>query len=179
MDSLEGFLSTFQADLSAVSGQISTLQDRSKDIENKLKSRKVCFRNGSHSWALHLNYFDSRQKIEKPLSSLLSDLSISPSLATTILDTDVDETWLTVIPDFEHRLNSTNARKRVKAARDLSEVTEGLRIVVRSHYQFSVRQPNRILLGRDKNTSILSSTHTTNSDKHDHKYASSSNICVD
>ena len=42
LDSLEGFLSTFQTDLTAVSGQISTLQDRSKDIENRLKSRKVC-----------------------------------------------------------------------------------------------------------------------------------------
>ena len=70
------------------------------------------------------------QKIEKPLSSLLSDLCIPPSLATTILDTDVDENWLSVIPDFERRLSAVNARRRVKAARDLSEVTEGLRIVV-------------------------------------------------
>ena len=42
LDSLETFLSTFQKDLSAVSGQISELQDRSKDIENRLKSRRVC-----------------------------------------------------------------------------------------------------------------------------------------
>ena len=41
LDSLEGFLSTFQKDLSAVSGQISNLQDRSKDIDNRLKSRRV------------------------------------------------------------------------------------------------------------------------------------------
>ena len=41
MDTLENFLSTFQTDLAAVSGQISNLQDRSKDIENRLKSRKV------------------------------------------------------------------------------------------------------------------------------------------
>ena len=41
LDSLESFLSTFQKDLSAVSGQISELQDRSKDIENRLKSRRV------------------------------------------------------------------------------------------------------------------------------------------
>ncbi|KAL5508210.1 VPS52 [Sanghuangporus vaninii] len=108
LDSLENFLSTFQSDLTAVAGQISTLQDRSKDIENRLKARK---------------------RIEKPLSSLLSDLCIPPSLATTILDTDVGETWLTAIPDFERRLSAVNARKRVKAARDLTEVTEGLRIV--------------------------------------------------
>jgi hypothetical protein len=41
LDSLESFLSTFQKDLSAVSGQISELQDRSKDIDNRLKSRRV------------------------------------------------------------------------------------------------------------------------------------------
>lgn len=72
----------------------------------------------------------SFQKIEKPLSSLLADLCIPPSLATTILDSDVGEAWLTAIPDFERRLSAVNARKRVKAARDLAEVTEGLRIVV-------------------------------------------------
>lgn len=41
LDNLEHFLSTFQKDLAAVAGQISELQDRSKDIDNKLKSRKV------------------------------------------------------------------------------------------------------------------------------------------
>jgi hypothetical protein len=43
LDSLESFLSTFQTDLSTVSGQISDLQDRSTDIENRLKSRQVCY----------------------------------------------------------------------------------------------------------------------------------------
>lgn len=42
LDNLESFLSTFQKDLAAVAGQISELQDRSKDIESRLKSRKVC-----------------------------------------------------------------------------------------------------------------------------------------
>lgn len=41
LDSLESFLSTFQKDLDAVAGQISELQDRSKDIEGRLKSRRV------------------------------------------------------------------------------------------------------------------------------------------
>jgi len=42
LDSLETFLSTFQKDLSSVSGQISELQHRSKDIDRRLKSRQVC-----------------------------------------------------------------------------------------------------------------------------------------
>ncbi|KAJ3710382.1 vacuolar sorting protein [Lentinula raphanica] len=108
LDSLETFLSTFQKDLTAVSGQISELQDRSKDIENRLKSRR---------------------KIEKPLSSLITDIIIPPSLATTILDTPVGEPWITVIDEFERHLEVIKARLRVKAARDLGDVVEGLRIV--------------------------------------------------
>lgn len=108
LDSLESFLSTFQKDLSSVSGQISELQERSNDIDNKLKSRR---------------------KIEKPLSSLLSDLAIPPSLAITILDTDVGEPWIATITDFERRLDILKVRSRVKAARDLGDVAEGLRIV--------------------------------------------------
>lgn len=108
LDSLETFLSTFQKDLSAVSGQISELQDRSKDIENRLKSRR---------------------KIEKPLSNLLVDLTIPPPLATLILDTPVGDAWIEAITEFESRLEALKLRGRVKAARDLAEVAEGLRIV--------------------------------------------------
>ncbi|KAG5341928.1 hypothetical protein C0989_006771 [Termitomyces sp. Mn162] len=108
LDSLESFLSTFKKDLSAVSGQISELQDRSKAIENRLKARR---------------------RIEKPLSSLLADITIPPALATLILDSPVGEPWIEGIEDFERRLVTIKARSRVKAARDLSEVAEGLRIV--------------------------------------------------
>ena len=62
------------------------------------------------------------------------DLTIPPPLATTILDTNVGEPWLSAIDDFELRLEATKVRGRVKAARDLSEVAEGLRIVVRTTY---------------------------------------------
>ncbi|KAI0068809.1 vacuolar sorting protein [Artomyces pyxidatus] len=108
LDSLESFLSTFQKDLSAVSGQISDLQARSRDIESRLKSRK---------------------KIEKPLAGLITTLTLPPPLATLILDTDVGEPWVPAIEDFERRLESVKVRSRVRAARDLGEVAEGLRIV--------------------------------------------------
>ncbi|KAI0832302.1 Vps52-domain-containing protein [Trametes gibbosa] len=108
LDSLEDFLSTFQKDLSAVSGQISNLQDRSKDIDSRLKSRR---------------------RIDKPLSNLIVDLCVPPALATLILDTRVNEDWISAIVEFERRLNTLRLRVRVKAARDLSEVAEGLRIV--------------------------------------------------
>ena len=72
------------------------------------------------------------QRIEKPLSNLLSDVTISPALASLILDSDVGEPWIGAIDDFERRLDTLNSRSRVKAARDLGEVAEGLRIVVRT-----------------------------------------------
>jgi hypothetical protein len=74
------------------------------------------------------------QRIEKPLSNLLSDVTIPPSLASLILDTDVGEPWISAVGDFEQRLDTLHARSRVKAARDLGEVAEGLRIVVRTQY---------------------------------------------
>ncbi|KAH8830476.1 vacuolar sorting protein [Flagelloscypha sp. PMI_526] len=108
LDNLESFLSTFQDDLSAVSSQISDLQNRSKGIDSRLKTRK---------------------RIEKPLSSLISDIAISPQTARTILDTDVGEAWIPAVQDFEKRLETIKSRGRVKAARDLGDVAEGLRIV--------------------------------------------------
>ncbi|KAF8529060.1 Vps52-domain-containing protein [Hysterangium stoloniferum] len=108
LDSLESFLSTFQRDLSAVSGQISSLQDRSKEIENRLKGRR---------------------KIERPLSNLISEISISPTLTEIILDSEVGEPWLTAIPELAHRLDALEVRSRVKATRSIGEVAEGLRIM--------------------------------------------------
>ncbi|KAJ2986509.1 hypothetical protein NUW54_g9742 [Trametes sanguinea] len=72
---------------------------------------------------------DQVQRIEKPLSNLLVDLCIPPALATLILDTRVDENWIPAITEFERKLDTLKVRVRVKAARDLSEVAEGLRIV--------------------------------------------------
>jgi hypothetical protein len=71
------------------------------------------------------------QKIEKPLATLISGLTLPPNLVTTILDTDVGEPWIPAVADFERRLEALKGRQRVRAARDLGEVAEGLRIVVR------------------------------------------------
>jgi len=47
-----------------------------------------------------------------------------------ILDTNVGEPWIDAVQDFERRLMLSKTRSRVKAARDLGGVLEGLRIVV-------------------------------------------------
>ena len=64
------------------------------------------------------------------MSNLLSDLTVPPPMATVILDTNVGEPWIAAVGDFEKKLVALKARGRVKAARDLAEVAEGLRIVV-------------------------------------------------
>ena len=61
---------------------------------------------------------------------MLTDITVPPALATIILDTNVGEPWIDAILDFERRLNTAKVKTRVKAARDLGEVIEGLRIVV-------------------------------------------------
>ncbi|KAF8607741.1 hypothetical protein BDV93DRAFT_603525 [Ceratobasidium sp. AG-I] len=107
LDSLEGFLSKFQSDLSAVSGQITDLQARSRDFDMRLKGR---------------------QKIERPLSQLLQDLCVPPDLAITILDTNVSEPWIPAIATLEEKIIALEARIRVRASKDLSEAAEALRI---------------------------------------------------
>ncbi|KAG6903492.1 hypothetical protein C0995_005515 [Termitomyces sp. Mi166 len=72
---------------------------------------------------------DLSAKVEEPLSNLLTGITIPPALATLILDSPVGEPWIEGIEDFERRLVTIKARSRVKAARDLGEVAEGLRIV--------------------------------------------------
>lgn len=67
LHSLESYLSTFQTDLSAVSGQISELQQKSSDIESQLKGRKassIFIRD----WYLPLSNLINRQSY--PLSTL-------------------------------------------------------------------------------------------------------------
>lgn len=55
---------------------------------------------------------------------------MSPSLVATILDTPVGEPWLAAIEEFQTKLLSIKMRSRVKAARDLAELVEGVRIAV-------------------------------------------------
>ncbi len=101
------------------------------------------------------------KRIEKPLANLLADLCIPPALATLILDTRVDENWIPAIVEFERRLDTLKLRVRVKAARDLSEVVEGLRIVVSLSIPILTFIPT-IVSARLQQNSGLSSCHCLN-----------------
>lgn len=52
-------------------------------------------------------------------------------MARLILDSSVGDPWIDAIAEFESKLEMAKNRSRVKAARDIGEVSEGLRIVVR------------------------------------------------
>ena len=68
LGNLEKFLSTFQNDLSAVSGQISDLQNRSQELDERLKGRKVrcCFLPFSLSVVLLSHMKENRETTLKP-----------------------------------------------------------------------------------------------------------------
>ena len=124
LDSLGSFLSTFQRVLCPVRCQPSkTIARTSTAVSGAIES--VASLSLSSIVVLML-----LQRIDRPLSNLISEIAIPPPLAETILDTDVGKPWLVAMPEFEQKLDSLNTRARVKAVRALSEVAKGLRIVV-------------------------------------------------
>ena len=119
------------------------------------------------------------QRIERPLSSLLSDITIAPSLAANILDTNVGEPWLEAIEQFEKRLITSRSRTRVKAARDLGEVAEGLRIVVRTPSPLNssrVSKAHPSIAGCNKTTRFLPGPVPTHSHQCHNEHAGYTNF---
>ncbi|KAI5454705.1 Vacuolar protein sorting-associated protein 52 [Naganishia albida] len=106
LDSLASFLSTFQHDLSNVSGQIFELQTHSRDIDERSKGRK---------------------SIAKPLNDLIQQLILSPTLITTIRDTRPGDAWLPLMVELEEKIHAVRVMGRVKAAHEVGMVVEGLK----------------------------------------------------
>lgn len=106
----------------------------------------------------------SAQKIERPLSNLISEISIPPPLVETILDSEVGEPWLIAVPELESRLDSLKARPRVKAARAVGEVGEGLRIVVCSFVVVFLRLCYTLSLGSNQNSRVFPCVVPTHSE---------------
>ncbi|BGP36679.1 Vacuolar protein sorting-associated protein 52 [Rhodotorula kratochvilovae] len=108
---LSSFLATFQRDLSAVSGHISELQGRSKTIEARLKARKA---------------------VERSLHPFLSSIAISPSLITTIIDTEVNDAWIPAVRELDAKLGAIRGGARVESRRNLDKAAEALRVAASS-----------------------------------------------
>lgn len=138
LSSLESFLGTFQNDLSAVSGHISDLQQRSKDFDARLRSRRV--RSDTICSLLHPFSNNLFKKVAQPLGELITTITIPPQLATTLLDTPISDAWIPAIKQLEALMESISAHANasrttsdavnVKAAKDLEGVAEGVRIAV-------------------------------------------------
>ncbi|GAA94732.1 uncharacterized protein L969DRAFT_87539 [Mixia osmundae IAM 14324] len=107
LDSLKAFLATFQTELAAVSGQIASLQDRGKTLDQRLVSRKA---------------------LERSLRPLVESITITPDLVRKITETQIDETWLEAIARLESHLLAIKTGPRVAARQSLDNVAELLRI---------------------------------------------------
>ena len=125
LESLESFLSTFQNDLSAVSGHISQLQGRSRLIEARLQGRRV-----SPYACVHTCLLIPRQHLEKSLGPTVSQLVLPPELISVIMETEPGEKWIPAITQLDSRMSAIRGGPRVAARQSLDDVAEKLRIKV-------------------------------------------------
>lgn len=87
LDSLSEFLTTFSNDLSPVSHQITTLKQRSNELDDQLRQKRA---------------------LEEPLSRLLNKgVILDPAVVAKIFDSPVDQTWKDVIRQLERSLEAT------------------------------------------------------------------------
>ncbi|KAF2771820.1 Vps52-domain-containing protein [Teratosphaeria nubilosa] len=107
LKSVETYLTSFRADLAAVSSEIEHLQDRSTALNNKLQNRKI---------------------VEKVLGPEVDAFVIPPVTVRKITEGAVDEAWVKALEDLERRSKSIDAKikegKETKAAHDVKPFIE-------------------------------------------------------
>ncbi|CAK4033934.1 Vacuolar sorting-associated 52 B [Lecanosticta acicola] len=109
LKSVESYLTSFQAELAAVSTEIESLQNRSTDLNNKLQNRKA---------------------VEKVLGPEVEAFSIPPAVVRKITEGAVDEQWIKSLHELEKRSRSIDAKikegKDIKAAQDIQPFIQDL-----------------------------------------------------
>ncbi|OAR01751.1 hypothetical protein LLEC1_06782 [Akanthomyces lecanii] len=107
--SVETNLTSFRNDLASVASDIESLQDRSTAFNKRLENRK---------------------EVEKALSPLIEELSLSPEIITKITTGHVDETWPKLLTELDRRVTvnkrKTNETQQSKASSDLGPLLEKL-----------------------------------------------------
>ena len=102
LKSVELYLTSFRADLAAVSSEIEHLQDRSTALNNKLQNRKA---------------------VDKILGPEVEVLAIPPAVVRKLTEGQVDETWVKALDELEKRSKAIDARiqegKAIKAMQDV------------------------------------------------------------
>lgn len=102
LKSVESYLTSFRADLAAVSSEIEHLQDRSTALNNKLQNRKA---------------------VDKILGPEVEVLSIPPAVVRKLTEGQVDEAWVKALDDLEKRSKAIYSKmqdgKAIKAMQDV------------------------------------------------------------
>lgn len=108
--SVEKNLTTFQADLAAVSAEIESLQSKSTDLSERLQRRK---------------------DVEKKLGPEVDKLIISPAVVRKITEGALDDGWARALQDLEKAFKALDAApatsSRTKAIEDVRPLLENLR----------------------------------------------------
>lgn len=109
LKSVETNLASFQNDLATVSADIEFLQARSTALNQRLENRR---------------------SVEKVLSPLVDDLSVSPETITKIVKGHIDESWAKVLIDVDRRASvlrkKTSGSETTKASGELGPLLEKL-----------------------------------------------------
>lgn len=109
LKSVESYLTSFRADLAAVSSEIEHLQDRSTQLNNKLENRKA---------------------VEKILGPEVEAFVIPPAVVRKLTEGAVDEGWVKALEELERRSKAIEAKpnndKDVKVAQDIKPMIEGV-----------------------------------------------------
>ncbi|KAM0712483.1 hypothetical protein Q7P37_011579 [Cladosporium fusiforme] len=102
LNSVETYLTSFQADLASVAAEIETLQNRSTALNTKLDNRKV---------------------VEKVLGPEVEAFGIPPGAVRKIAEGTIDDSWVRALEELEKRSKSIDAKlkegKDIKAAQDV------------------------------------------------------------
>lgn len=107
LKSVEGYLSSFKTDLSAVSAEIETLQSRSASLNSKL---------------------DNRQRVEKLLGPIVERMALSPHVVKKIADGPIDQVWIKSLEDLQKRAKTiqSDSNHNTKVFDDINPMIEQL-----------------------------------------------------
>ncbi|KAK3619573.1 Vacuolar protein sorting-associated protein 52 [Elasticomyces elasticus] len=102
LKSVETYLTSFRADLAAVSSEIEHLQDRSTQLNNKLENRKA---------------------VEKVLGPEVEAFVLPPAVVRKITEGTVDDGWVKALEELDKRSKVIDAKLKqgrdIKAAQDI------------------------------------------------------------
>lgn len=113
LSSVETNLASFRNDLVAVSADIESLQERSTALNRRL---------------------ENRIEVEKALSPLVEELSVSPEIISKISTGHIDESWAKILSELDRRAavhkKKVSGSQHNKAAEELGPLLEKLTIKV-------------------------------------------------